>query len=85
MATRPAAIPAGVVEALQEMTQENGQVVFTANLRCGDKIKFLTGPFAEMAGVLERLDSKGRVHVLLDLLGRATQVAAHASEIQPIR
>jgi transcription elongation factor/antiterminator RfaH len=81
----PAAIPAGIVEALQDMTQQNGQVVFTAHLRRGDKVKFLTGPFAEMAGALERLDSKGRVLILLNLLGRETQVSAHASEIQPIR
>ena len=40
----PAAIPAGVVEALQKMTQQNGQVVFTASLKCGDTVKFLPGP-----------------------------------------
>jgi transcriptional antiterminator RfaH len=81
----PAAVPYGVVEAIQDMTQPNGQVVFTTDLKPGDKIKFLTGPFAEMVGTLERMDSKGRVLVLLELLGRAAHVVAHGAELQPVR
>lgn len=81
----PAAVPDGVVEALQDMAQLDGQVVFTASLRPGEQVRFLTGPFVEMVGALEQLDSKGRVLVLLNLFGRATHVAARASELQPLR
>jgi transcription elongation factor/antiterminator RfaH len=81
----PASVPSGIVEALQDMALDNGQIVFTSDLRCGDKVKFLTGPFAEMIGALERLDSKGRVMVLLDLLGRSTHVTGRAAELQPMK
>jgi transcriptional antiterminator RfaH len=81
----PAAVPRGVVEVIQSMCQNSGQVVFTASLKQGDHIRFLTGPFADMVGTLERLDSKGRIVVLLDILGRTTHVAAHGAEVQPVR
>jgi transcription elongation factor/antiterminator RfaH len=81
----PAAVPRGVVEAIQAISQSNGQLVFTANLKPGDKIRFLTGPFADLIGTLERIDGKGRVLVLLELLGRAAHVAVHGSELQPVR
>ena len=81
---RPAAVPFGVVEALQEMALETGQIVFTSALRPGGKVKFLTGPFAEMIGDLQRLDDRGRVLVLLNLLGRETHVASRATELQPV-
>jgi transcription elongation factor/antiterminator RfaH len=81
---RPVAVPIGVIETLQDMTLDNGQIVFTSNLRPGGKVRFLTGPFAEMIGALERLDAKGRVLVLLNLLGRETLVASQATEVQPL-
>lgn len=81
---RPAPVPAGIVEMLQAMTEDTGQIVFSSRLRPGDKVRFLTGPFAEMVGSLERLDGSGRVMVLLDLLGRATAVTAQSSELQPL-
>lgn len=80
----PAPVPGGVIETLQSMSLDDGQIVFTSNLRPGDRVKFLTGPFAEMIGALERLDEKGRVFVLLDLLGRATQVSGRAADLQPV-
>lgn len=81
----PAPLPEGVVEALQGMTQENGLVAFSSRLRPGDQVRFMTGPFADMVGALDRLDGNGRVLVLLDLLGRSTSVTTHAAELQPLR
>jgi transcriptional antiterminator RfaH len=82
---QPTAVPEGIVEGLMAMTQEDGRIVFTADMQPGDKVKFLSGPFAEMIGSLERLDANGRVMVLLDLLGRVTQVQARAADLLPVR
>jgi transcription elongation factor/antiterminator RfaH len=80
----PASVPRGIIEALQEMALENGQIVFSSTLQPGKAVRFMTGPFAEMIGTLERLDSKGRVEVLLSLLGREIHVAADAKDLFPI-
>jgi transcriptional antiterminator RfaH len=79
----PAPLPAGVVETLIAMTDEAGKVSFASSLNPGQDVHFLSGPLAGLIGRLEHLDAAGRVTVLLDLLGRATPIKGHASELAP--
>jgi len=81
----PSAVPRGIVEGLMQMTEEDGRIVFTSHLKAGENVRFLSGPFADMVGALERLDANGRVLVLLDILGRVTQVKAKAADLGPVR
>lgn len=80
----PLPVPKGIVETLQSMTLENGQFVFKSTLRPGDKVRFLTGPFSELVGTLEHMSDRGRVQVMLSLLGRQTQVITNSEALQPI-
>jgi transcription antitermination factor NusG len=66
---RPTPVPAGVVEALLATVDETGLVRFDGGLRPGQPVRVLAGPFAQIHGVLERLDGKGRVRVLLKIMG----------------
>ena len=65
---RPLAVPEGVVEQLQEMTDEKGFLKLRDELNPGDRIRILNGPMADMIGEIDRLDGKHRARVLLDLL-----------------
>ena len=67
-----------------QMTEEDGRIVFTSHLKAGENVRFLSGPFADMVGALERLDANGRVLVLLDILGRVTQVKAKAADLEEV-
>lgn len=80
----PSLLPYGIVEGLMEMTAADGRIVFTSAMKPGDKVKFMSGPFADMVGALEHLDANGRVLVLLDILGRASQVRAKAADLLPV-
>ena len=80
----PSPSPVGLVESLMELSDEHGRLTFSHHLKPGSQVRFLTGPFAELTGSLERLDSRGRVMVLLTLLGRQTEVRASASELMPV-
>lgn len=80
---RPVPLPPGCVEALIEMTGEDGIFSFTSRLAVGAPVKFLKGPFAGFVGTLEQLGSQGRIRVLLDLLGRQSVVMSTASEVAP--
>lgn len=51
--------------------------------REGQKIRVIEGPFAEFAGVVDRLDSDGRLKVLMDIFGRMTPVALDEGQIEP--
>jgi transcriptional antiterminator RfaH len=79
----PQPVPGGVVEALRLRMNEMGVVDLTQTFRVGQKVRIDTGAFADWVGTLEHLDAKGRVLVLLDMMGRGVPVQLHASEIAP--
>src|SRR5262245_42572570 len=80
---RPVAVPTGVVEALIARTDEAGLALFDAGLTTGQTVRVLSGPFADFVGTLERLDTAGRVRVLLTMMGGAVPVALHRSALLP--
>jgi transcriptional antiterminator RfaH len=71
---RPTPVPTGVVEAILASLDELGLVRFDGGLKPGQPVRVVAGPFAEVMGVLQRLDAKGRVQVLLDIMGRQAVV-----------
>ena len=72
-AEQPMPVPCGVVEAL--VITENSELVRTDNdLEIGQKVRILSGPFADALCRLVHLDDRGRVRVLLELMG--TEVTA---------
>ncbi len=71
---RPAPVAAGFVETLRETVDEEGLVVAPQDaFKCGDPVRLIAGPFADMVGTLARLTDKDRVAVLLNVLGREVQ------------
>lgn len=79
---RPIPVPPGIVEALIE--HSDGDLTrLDAGLTKGQDVRILSGPFADLRGVLERLDDSGRVRVLLDIMGKAVPVSIHRSALSP--
>lgn len=72
----PAAVPAGIVEALKRREGADGFVTLDsrARFRAGDKIRILDGAFADCLGLFEGLSERERVTILLDLLGRKVRI-----------
>jgi transcriptional antiterminator RfaH len=70
----PQPVPHGVIEALQAQSDIDGVIDWAPSFRIGQMIQVMEGPFTDFIGRLERLDSAGRVRVLLDLLGRPVPV-----------
>jgi transcriptional antiterminator RfaH len=67
--SRPIPVPAGVVEALMGAVDSSGLVLLGSDLKPGEAVKIVAGPFAGGLGVLERLGATGRVRVLLNIMG----------------
>ena len=75
--TRPQPVPHGVVEALHGSVDADHVVHAdsrTGELKMGQRVRVLAGPFAEQLGKLTRLDGRERVQVLLNIMGGATPV-----------
>jgi transcription antitermination factor NusG len=82
-AERPRAVPAGVVEALVASCERGGAVCLGDGLEIGQKVRIVSGPFAETLGRLAQLDERGRVRVLLEIMGMEVAAQLDRSAIAP--
>lgn len=78
---RPVPCPPGLVEQFIALTDAEGLLNFSSTLEVGNAIRVLSGPFAELVGKLERLDSTDRAHVLLEFMGREIPVSMDVRNI----
>jgi len=79
----PQAVPQGVVESLLDSTDPEGNIQFRYQLRQGQSVRVTAGPFADFVGQLESLDDRGRVSVLLELIGGNTRVTLPQTLVAP--
>jgi transcription antitermination factor NusG len=81
---QPKPVPAGVIEGLVVASCESsGAVRLDDSLEIGQKVRILSGPFAETLCRLAHLDDRGRVRVLLELMGMEVAAQLDRSAIAP--
>jgi len=77
----PRAIPALLMRALKSRCSAAGVLHPVADFAVGDSVRIIQGPFAEFVATISRLSSKERVWVLMDVLGRETEVAVRTDHL----
>jgi transcription antitermination factor NusG len=82
-AEQPRSVPLGVVEALISSCESPGVVRFEDGLKVGQKVRILSGPFAQALCRLAHLDDRGRVRVLLEFMGMEVAAQLDRSAIAP--
>jgi transcription antitermination factor NusG len=80
---QPRPVPPGVVEALIVSYESCGAVRLDDGLEIGQKVRILSGPFAETLCRLAHLDDRGRVRVLLEIMGMEVTTQLERSAIAP--
>jgi transcription elongation factor/antiterminator RfaH len=83
--TLPIPVPQGVIESLINISDADGFVNLGDALQIGERVRVLTGPFADVIGELVRLDGARRVRVLLQLLGGVVAVSVDRNRLAPVR
>jgi transcriptional antiterminator RfaH len=81
----PTAVPRGIVEALLAACRPDGFIDLSERFAIGDRVRLLSGPFADLVGELARFDGAGRVTVLLKLLGGEVPVRVARSALMPAK
>lgn len=71
---RPALVPTGFVERLNELSDGDGLVRVRDELELEARVRVIGGPFDDLCGTLETADDSERVTILLDLLSKETRV-----------
>ena len=80
---QPMPVPPHVVEALVASFESRGVVRLDDGLEIGQKVRILSGPFAETLCRLAHLDDRGRVRVLLEIMGMEVAAQLDRSAIAP--
>lgn len=81
---RPLPVPRGVVEKLIDCVDENGLCHLDAGLVPGQPVRVISGPLAELIGKLASLDDKGRVRVLLEIMGGEVVTTLDRSALEAV-
>ena len=80
---RPVPVPPGLVEAMLDRTDAEGETHLTYSFSPGQSVRVVAGPFAQLVGTLERLDAGGRVRVLLEIMGGVVPIQLLSGALEP--
>lgn len=80
---RPQPMPAPAMHALLERCRGDVISGLFAEVEPGQPVRLISGPFANALAQVERLDERGRVHVLLDILGDSLPLRVELSAVGP--
>jgi len=79
----PAVVPQNLVDCLKENEGQDGlQPVADTKLKPGEKVTVIDGLFAGQQGIYQQLKGAERVAVLLDIVGKNTQVTLSIHDLQ---
>jgi transcription elongation factor/antiterminator RfaH len=80
---RPRPVPCGIVDALQALTVSDGLIDFAPDLVPGQQVQVIAGPFAGVIGELATCGARGRVEILLEVMGQQVRVRSQARALMP--
>ncbi len=79
----PAVVPEAMIDNLKKSENEFGLQLFEKKkLKLGDKVEIIDGPFEGYKAIYQKIKSADRVSVLLDIVGKNTQVILNTHEIE---
>lgn len=79
---KPQIIPQKIMHELIDRCDENGNLLPPKNMKKGDNIMVINSAFSKFISTIDRIDSKNRIWVLMNILGRETRVEITPNQIQ---
>lgn len=78
----PAPVPRGIVESLASYLDDFGICRFDRDLKEGQQVRIVSGPFAHLIGQIATLDGKGRARVLLKIMSNEIVTTLDQSSLE---
>ena len=82
---RPQPLPEALMAGLMARCDISGLLLPEENLEIGDRIRVLSGPFADLVTTIETLSDPDRIVVLIDLMGRKVKTSLPRDQIEKLR
>jgi transcriptional antiterminator RfaH len=76
-------IPTTFVESLMKRYDFTGKLLPLKNLKKGDQVKILKGPFADFIANIEEYETDQRIWIIMDLMGRKIKIQTPPDNLQP--
>jgi len=80
----PASLPEQLINGLMARCGEDFSLLPPENLRVGDTVRAVSGPFAEYIATIETISNETRLSILFDVLGQKKRAIIHTSDIEKI-
>ena len=81
---RPTPVPAGIIETFHARMDENGILGAPEDLHPGDRVRIISGPFAERLAEIDTVKPGDRVLILMDLMGRTVRMQTSGSQLETL-
>ena len=79
---QPRALPLNLVSGLMLRCDTSGKILPPAQLLAGDEVHVLSGPFANFIATVENIDTKHRIWVLIDFMGRGARMQVQPKQLK---
>ena len=76
-------IPTTFIDGLMKRYDSSGKLIPIVEMKKGDKVEILEGPFANFIATIEKYESDQRIWVLMDLMGRKAKIQTPLTALQP--
>ena len=77
-------IPTTFIDSLIKRYDSLGKLIPIVEMKKGDKVKVLEGPFANFIATVEKYESEQRIWILMDLMGRKTKLQTPSNALQSL-
>jgi transcription elongation factor/antiterminator RfaH len=77
----PTPLPLGFIEQLRTLADVDAVVRFDEQFKAGDKVRIMSGPFADLCGTIECAPPGERVTILMQLLSESTKVSVSKASV----
>lgn len=81
-AGRPTRVDPAIVETLKVRIHDDGRLRSAAELEVGDQVRVVSGPLADRLAEIEAIPERGRINVLLELMGRYTRTELQDTDVE---
>jgi len=78
-------VPPELISGLMLRCNPDGKLLPPNQLKKGDSVQLLTGPFANYIAKVETIDAEQRAWVLMELMGRVTRISVDPNQVQTVK
>jgi transcriptional antiterminator RfaH len=82
---RPSLVPRDLMQCLFDRTDGDGTLLAPKELRAGDTVRIVSGPFAEQIAMIEDVKPNDRVVLLMGLMGRSVRTQISPSQLDIVQ